>query len=206
MRDYKGPCIVVSNHPGTLMDPLNTAVLMKRRVHFLANATLFASRFGNWFFSNFYCIKIERFSDTKGKPLNNKEAFKMATDHLTNGGCLYMAPEGGSNAGRHLHKLKTGPARIALNTEVVNDFDLDLVILPVGLNYSNPTEFRSSLLTIMGEPIKVADFKKDWEKNQIGTVRKLTAVLKEKMEAILIDCGRCGRRSVAGKGRSDFTK
>ncbi len=188
MRDYKGPCILVSNHPGTLMDPLNTAVLMKRRVNFLANASLFASPFGNWFFSTFYCIKIERYSDTGGKPLNNKVAFKMATDHLTNSGCLYMAPEGGSHAGRHLQKLKTGPARIALNSEEANGFDLGLVILPVGLNYSDPGEFRSSLLTIMGEPIKVADLKEDWEKDQIGTARKLTAVLKEHMETLLINC------------------
>ncbi|MEZ4953390.1 MAG: 1-acyl-sn-glycerol-3-phosphate acyltransferase [Saprospiraceae bacterium] len=186
LRDYKGPCIVVSNHPGTLMDPLNVAVLMKRRVNFLANAGLFGNPFSNWFFSTFYCIKIERYSDTGGKPLNNKKAFKMAADHLTNDGCLYMAPEGGSHAGRLERQLKTGAARIALNTEEANDFNLGLVILPFGLNYSNPGQFRSSLMTVIGEPIKVSDFKEDWERDQIAAVRKLTAVLKERMEALLI--------------------
>lgn len=186
LRGYKGPCILVSNHPGTLMDPLNVAVLMRRRVNFLANAGLFGNPFSNWFFSTFYCIKIERYSDTGGKPLNNKKAFKMAADHLTNDGCLYMAPEGGSHAGRLERQLKTGAARIALNTEEVNNFNLGLVILPFGLNYSNPGQFRSSLLTVIGEPIKVADFKEDWERDQIAAVRKLTAVVKERMEALLI--------------------
>lgn len=159
---------------------------MKRRVNFLANAGLFGSPFSNWFFGTFYCIKIERYSDTGGKPLNNRKAFKMAADHLTNDGCLYMAPEGGSHAGRLERQLKTGAARIALNTEEANNFNLGLVILPFGLNYSNPGQFRSSLMTAIGEPIKVADFKEDWERDQIAAVRKLTAVLKKRLEALLV--------------------
>ena len=186
-RLHKGPCILVSNHPGTLMDPLNVAVLMKRRVNFLANASLFTTPFSNWFFSTFYCIKLERYKDTGGKPLRNEEAFRMATTHLTNGGCLYMAPEGESHSGRHLNKIKTGAARIALNTEQANGFALGLTIFPVGLNYSDPGQFRSHLLTVMGEPIQVADFKGDWEADQIKSVRKLTAHLKEHMAATLIN-------------------
>ncbi|MEO1258523.1 MAG: 1-acyl-sn-glycerol-3-phosphate acyltransferase [Bacteroidota bacterium] len=186
MRDYKGPVILASNHPGTLMDPLNVAVLMNRRVNFLANASLFKTRFGNWFFSNFYCIKVERYLDTGGKPIDNKKAFQMATDYLTGGGCLYVAPEGGSYGGRFVKKVKTGPARIALNTEAANDFQLGLVILPIGLNYSEPGKFRSELLTDMGGPIRVADFKEDWEKDQKEAVRKLTLHLKEKLAEQLI--------------------
>ena len=187
LRDYKGPCILVSNHPGTLMDPLNVAVLMKRRVNFLANASLFATPFSHWFFSTFYCIKVERHKDTGGKPLQNEEAFEMAADYLTNGGCLYMAPEGGSHSGRQLNKLKTGTARIALNTEAANDFKLGLAILPVGLNYSDPGQFRSKLLTVMGEPVMVADFKEDWQEDQLEAVRKLTGFLRERMVATLIN-------------------
>lgn len=184
-RKYKGPCILVSNHPGTLMDPMNAAVLMNRRVNFLANAGMFSTPFTNWFFSTFYCIKIERYLDTGGKPIDNKQAFKMAADYLTNDGCLYMAPEGGSFPGRTRHKFKTGPARIAFNTEEVNDFNLGLVILPIGLNYSNPGYFRSQLMSVMAKPIKVADFKDDWLKDQKEAVYKLTACIKERLEGVL---------------------
>ena len=186
MRDYKGPVMLASNHPGTLMDPINVAVLMNRRVNFLANASLFKTRFSNWFFSNFYCIKVERYIDTGGRPIDNKMAFQMATDYLTKGGCLYVAPEGGSYSGRYVKKMKTGAARIALQTEEANDFELGLAILPIGLNYSDPGEFRGELLTVMGEPIKVADFKDDWEKDPKEAVRKLTLHLQEKLASNLI--------------------
>lgn len=169
------------------MDPLNCAVQMKRRVNFLANASMFATPFTNWFFSTFYCIKIERYTDTGGKPIDNKKAFKMAADYLKGGGRLYMAPEGGSYPGRRLNRLKTGPARIALNTELANDFKLGLVILPIGLNYTDPGKFRGGIHTVMGKPIRVADFKKDWEVDEREAVRKLTDHLRERMEEILID-------------------
>ena len=184
--DHNGPCIIVSNHPGTLMDPLNTVVHMRRRIHFLANASMFKTPFSNWFFTNFYCIKIERYVDTGGRPLNNKNSFRLATKHLARGGSLYMAPEGGSYEGRQLHKLKTGAARIALNTEHVNGFKLGLEILPVGLNYSDPGKFRSEVLTIFGEPIKVADFKKEWEADRVGAVHKLTDQIRQSISAVLL--------------------
>ncbi|HHS95525.1 MAG TPA: hypothetical protein ENJ45_02965, partial [Phaeodactylibacter sp.] len=57
------PCILVSNHPSTITDPLHVAHRAKRMVHFLANAGLYKSKIGNWFFSNFYCIPIERPED-----------------------------------------------------------------------------------------------------------------------------------------------
>jgi hypothetical protein len=38
----------------------------------------------------------------------------------------------------------------------------------------------------MGEPIRVADFQEDWEADKIAAVRKLTAVLRERMESTLI--------------------
>ncbi len=178
---------MVSNHPGTVMDPLNAVVNMDRMVNFLANASLFTTRFSNWFLSTFYCIKIERYVDTGGKPLNNEAAFRQATNFLTGGGCLYIAPEGGSFEGRRIHKLKTGLARIALNTEQENDFKLGLHILPIGLNYADPSKFRRPILVIMGEPFAVADFKKSWEEDRMEAVRKLTSHLKERMADLILN-------------------
>lgn len=183
----KNPCIVVSNHPSTLLDPLNAAVEIKTEVYFLANASLFKTPFGRWFFSTFYCIPVERYEDTGGKPLNNVASFEKSTRHLAGGGCLYVAPEGTSYVYRRLRKIKTGTARIALAAESRHNFQLGLTILPIGLNYSNPVKFRSELLTIMGEPIRVANFQKDWEKDEVLAVQNLTSQISESLSALIID-------------------
>ncbi len=184
---FENPCIVVSNHPSTLLDPLNAAIEIKTEVHFLANASLFKTPFTNWFFNTFYCIPVERYEDTGGKPLNNAASFEKSTQHLAKGGCLYVAPEGTSYVFRRLRKVKTGTARIALAAESRHNFQLGLSILPIGLNYSDPTKFRSELLTIIGEPIPVADFKDDWERDEVEAVQNLTARVSQALSSLIID-------------------
>jgi 1-acyl-sn-glycerol-3-phosphate acyltransferase len=131
-----------------MLDPLNAAEEIQTEVFFLANAGLFKNPVAGWILRKLYCIPIQRYEDTGGKPLNNKASFEQAIRHLAQGGCLYIAPEGTSYVNRRLRKLKTGTARIAFATESSHDFQLGLCILPVGLNYSDPTQFRSQLLTI----------------------------------------------------------
>ena len=184
---FNNPCIVVSNHPSTLLDPLNTAVEIQTEVFFLANASLFKYRFTDWLFNQLYCIPVERDKDTGGRPLNNAESFERSTKHLAGGGCLYVAPEGYSYVYRRLQKIRTGTARIAFAAERANNFQLGLTILPVGLNYSNPAKFRSRLLTIFGEPIRVADFQEDWETDEVEAVKKLTLHLKTRLQELTLD-------------------
>ncbi len=184
----RNPCILVSNHPSTLLDPLNTAVEVDAEVNFLANASLFQHPIADWLLSRLYCIPIERYQDTGGKPLNNAASFKQATKFLSGGGCLYVAPEGTSFVERRLRKIKTGTARIAFAAEKANNWQLGLTILPVGLNYADPTKFRSELLTVFGEPIRVADFQDAHEADPVNAVQRLTAAIGEGIGAVIIDC------------------
>lgn len=184
---FKGPAILVSNHQNTLMDPLNTAAMAREQVFFLANAGLFKSKFGNWFFNTFFCIPIQRTLDTNGKPINNKDSFKRADAHMERGGTLYIAPEGTSWMKRHLHKFKTGTVRIAFSAESKNDYQLDLKIIPVGLNYSSHTDFRSSLFVIAGEPLYVRDWAEDYAREPIDTVKTVTQELEDRIRSMMID-------------------
>lgn len=184
---FKGPAILVSNHQNTLMDPLNVAANVRPQVFFLANAGLFQSKFGNWFFNTFFCIPIERTLDTNGKPINNEHSFARADTHMEGGGTLYIAPEGTSWMKRHLHKLKTGTVRIAFSAERKNNYKLDLKIVPVGLNYSDHTKFRSSVFIIADEPLYVRDWREDYEKEPVETVKRVTAELQERIRDLMID-------------------
>lgn len=184
---FKGPAIVVSNHQNTLMDVLVCAAYSREQFYFLANAGLFRSKFGNWFFNTFYCIPVERLLDTDGKPVNNASSFARADQHMEKGGTLYIAAEGTSWMKRHLHPLKTGTARIAFSAERKNNYKLDLKIIPIGLNYSAPTEFRSHLFMNIGEPLYVRDWQELYAKDQIQAVREITKILEERLRPLMID-------------------
>lgn len=184
---FQGPAIVVSNHPCTLMDPLNVGVCARAPFYFLANAGLFKSKFGNWFFNTFYCIPIARMQDTGGKPVNNAAAFARCDAHMVKGGTLFIAPEGDSWMRRRVSKLKTGTVRIAFNSEEQHDYNLDLKIVPVGLTYSNPTAFRGDVLVNVGEYLYVKDFKQQYEKDPIEATRAVTQVLEDLLRDLTID-------------------
>lgn len=185
--DVKGAVIIVSNHPATMMDPLNVCTRVPRMVNFLANASMFKTKFGNWFFGTFFCIPVERYKDTGGKPLNNDKAFEKAIAHLSKGKMLFMCPEGTSHSERHLRQIKTGCGRIAMATAKANDSKLNLRILPVGLTYADGTAFRDRVVVNFGNMIQVADFQKLTTSEAFDDVKKLTEEISNRLGELMIN-------------------
>lgn len=185
---FDNPAILVSNHPNTLIDVLTVAAKTKKLVFFLANAGLFKSPFGNWFFNTFYCIPVQRPQDTGGsQQISNEASFSQANEHLSKGGVLYIAPEGTSEMERRLRPLKTGTARIALSTEKKNNYQLDLLIVPVGLTYYRPEQCGSRMMVQVGEPIRPREYQADYEADPVQAARKLTADLEEQLGGLMIN-------------------
>jgi 1-acyl-sn-glycerol-3-phosphate acyltransferase len=184
--DY--PAILVSNHPNTLVDPLTVAAKTRKLVFFLANAGLFKSGFGHWFFNTFYCIPVQRPQDATGKKsINNVDSFARANEHLAGGGVLYIAPEGASEQGRRVRPFKTGTARIALSTEKKNDFDLGMAVIPVGLTYYRQDKCGSRMIVNVGEPVFPKTYREAYEADPVQTARDLTADLHRQMGQLLIN-------------------
>lgn len=184
---FRNSAIVVSNHPNTLMDVLTVASSTRKVVYFLANAGLFGSSFGKKLFDFMYCIPIERPQDVQGRRINNEASFARCDEFLTGGGVLFIAPQGGSEMMWRIGKIKTGAARIALSAESKNDYKLDLIIVPSGLTYNAPSEFRSQMMMKVGAPIRVADYKELYETDSSKAIKKLTADIKAAMGDLVLD-------------------
>ncbi|MCB0641459.1 MAG: 1-acyl-sn-glycerol-3-phosphate acyltransferase [Phaeodactylibacter sp.] len=170
----KGPLLLVSNHPNTLMDVVLSGIFTRRKVHFLANAGLFRTAFNRWFFTLVFSIPIERRQDSGSRKLDNQGSFSRCIEFLEKGGCLYIAPEGSSWVERHLRPLKTGTARIALTTEAANDFMLGLQVLPLGINYADQQAFQSQVSLSFGKPISILQYKDLAQEHQRRAAQQLT--------------------------------
>ncbi len=187
---FDNGCIVVCNHPCTLMDPLHLAVNSNRSIHFVVNASLYVHPVSRKFFQTMYSIPIERQEDAKNrgaKKVDNKNSFSVCSNFLNNNGSIFMAPQGGSYMERRVRKLKTGAARIALAAASEKKFDTNLTILPVGLNYSDPRYFRSTILVNSGEHIRIADFKEAYERDAFGAAQLITKEIAKQFEQLMID-------------------
>ncbi|UXP32553.1 1-acyl-sn-glycerol-3-phosphate acyltransferase [Reichenbachiella agarivorans] len=184
---HKGPLIIMSNHPNTLMDPLLLAILFKQKIGFLANASIFVNGIVSKVFEYFHVIPVYREQDiSAGQSLNNEESFRACYDFLGHKNTLTIFPEGTSIHELKLRKIKTGGARIAFGTEQHHDFQLGTKILPVGLFYNNPTQFRSKVYVNFGEVISVADYQSQYQSDEIETVKTLTSDIRSSLEQLTL--------------------
>ena len=83
-KNIKGPFIVISNHPNTLIDALIVGTTLRQRIGFLGNATLFRNKKLGAVLAFLGTIPVYRKEDllpgeTTGK---NDEVFQKAYDYL----------------------------------------------------------------------------------------------------------------------------
>ena len=177
-----GPVIFSANHPSAFMDPILLGVNIKRQLYFLARGDLFKNKIIRRIFKALHMIPVYK-SDLSPDQMHKNEAiFDQCYDHLANGRPIMIFPEGTSRTERRLRPVKTGISRIALGAEAKYNFDLDVVIIPIGINYSNPHYFKSDVFVYFGEPIKVSDYFDAYQKDDRKAVVALTERIKSEME------------------------
>lgn len=179
-----GPLLVVSNHPNTFMDPIVIAAQLKQPVFFIAKSTVFGSTFQNWMLRQMHLIPIHRKEDNPNATISNDEAFAASFKALDQRKTLLIFPEGNSFNQRRLRKLKTGTARIALGAAATTAQEVK--ILPVGLNYSAPTRFRSDVFVNVGKPISVSDYLNAYHQDGPAAVLALTEEIRTRLEKLII--------------------
>ncbi|MEM1134327.1 MAG: lysophospholipid acyltransferase family protein [Bacteroidota bacterium] len=184
----KGPLIVVANHPNTFMDPVLIGSILSQQVYFLAKSTVFGSPFKDWILGNiFNMIPVYRKQDLPtGAQNDNQAVFKKCFSFLARKGTLLIFPEGTSVLEKKLREIKTGTARIALGAAKENDFELDVQILIVGINYSEGEKFRSDVTLNIDAPISIKDWEDAYKTNAHDAINQLTNHIREKLETQLV--------------------
>ena len=180
----KGPVIFVCNHPNLIIDAWLVGMTCNRRLYFLAKSTIFKGKTLSWILSKLGLIPVYRKQDGNGDTTKNKDTFIKAYGILEKKGSFLIFPEGISVAERKLNKIKTGAARIGFGAMVNNEWNLDVTIIPVGLSYENIIKFKSEVTIKYGLPIKLADHKDDYIKDEIQTVKKVTNKIEDAITSL----------------------
>lgn len=181
-----GPLLIAANHPNTFMDPIAIAAVVKPEVFFIAKSTVFSSPLNKWLLHQMNLIPVYRREDGASPTTGNSNAFRKCFEILKQCGTLLIFPEGNSFNERRLRPLKTGAARMALETEANAAFKAGVQILPIGLNYSDPTRFRSNLFINVGQPIMLADYAAAYAHDTFKTAQDLTERLRTCLEELLV--------------------
>lgn len=183
---FRGPVLICSNHTNAFMDPALVASEMWRQIYSLARGDAFKGKLVTWILKRYKINPIFRLSEGMENLHKNEQTFIRSFEILERKNSLIMYPEGICIQEKRLRKLKKGAARIAFGVEERNNFKLNLTILPVVLNYSDPKKFRSTLFIHFGKPFHAAMFKELYLKDKVRAINEFTKYLEDEMAGLMV--------------------
>jgi len=182
-----GPVIIAMNHPNAFTDPIIIAYLSyPYKVKYLARGDAFKPGFVTWFLSTLGIVPIFRIQDGGKEGLKkNEEAYIKVNQLLKKDGKVIVYAEGLCIQERRLRPLKKGVSRMVYGSYEYLGENNNLVVVPVGINYSKPDKFRSSVFLNVGEPIKVKEFIEEYTQNPARANNNFLLTLAPKMKELI---------------------
>jgi 1-acyl-sn-glycerol-3-phosphate acyltransferase len=179
----KGAVLFISNHPNALLDPLLVVTNNVRDIHFLSRASAFKNKLVAKFLMSVKMIPVYRKRDRVNTIEKNKTTFSKSVELMRARKTLYVAAEGSHNLQRRVRELKKGFVYIILDT--FNKYpELDIQIVPIGLNYDSVQNYPSSVSVYYGKSISAKDY---YHKNDAETTtNELLEVVRNSMKNLTI--------------------
>ncbi|MEN8187374.1 MAG: lysophospholipid acyltransferase family protein [Bacteroidota bacterium] len=176
--------LFVANHPNALIDPLLVAVTDDRNTHYLTRASVFNNPFIKKILFSVNMIPVFRFRDgisNEKLKLENEKIFEYCYDLLIKEQAILIFAEGSHNIQRRIRPFRKGFARIVFGA-FDKEKSIEIDIVPVGLNYTKPEAYASSVSIIYGKPIAVKPY---WEmENRNEATKQITVKVSEELKKI----------------------
>jgi len=181
------PVIIAANHNNAFMDAIVVAVFIEPQIYFLTRSDVFNTPLKKWILEKMNLIPIYRMQEGAGNLHKNEETFENCYRILSENRSILIFSEGICIQEKRLQKLKKGTARIAFGAELFKDFSLDLQVVPLGINYNKPAQFRSNLLLNFAPAIEVRPYREQLESDSNKAFMSFTRDLEKAMAALIVD-------------------
>ena len=183
----KGPIILAVNHPNGFMDPVALSTLVyPPRLRYLARGDAFKKGIITTILQSFGIIPIFRIQDGgKEGLLKNEESYNIVTRLLTKNKKIIIFAEGLCIQERRLRPLKKGVPRMifgAMQNKSLNN----LIVVPVGINYTDPSQFRGTIYCNVGKPIKMIDYMAAYNEAPAKTMNQFLTDLTIRMKELIV--------------------
>ena len=180
------PIILAPNHVNGFVDPVVIAMLLNRKVRFFARGDVFKKKFAKWILNKLNISPMYRIQEGYSELKKNDKTFEECRSLLSQNKTLLMFPEAICVQEKRLRPLKKGLARIVFQTEESFQFNKDVLVIPIGLNYSNAKSFRSKLFIDFGKPLSTKEYEGYYTSDKVKAINDYTKTLEQKMSEHLL--------------------
>lgn len=183
-RKFNAQTIFVSNHPSAFIDPLNAGNFQMPILYFVTRGDIFTWWLKPVTWASHMVPIFRKALDGADSHEKNKDSFVYLRKTLLRKKSLILFGEGLTDDVfiRRLKVIKKGPARIGFDTMVETNWEVDIKMQALGLNYTHPKHFRSDLLVSNGEIIHLKDYKSLYEENPNAAITKLTRAIQKSLQ------------------------
>lgn len=183
-RKHFGRTIYVSNHAASFMDPLVVGSLQRPIVFFMTRSDVFTKAMKPILWMA-HMLPIYRQHDGEDTKAKNDETFKKCTQILKGKRNLLIFGEGFTDDIfiRRLKPVKKGAARIGFGSLEAMNWEKEVFIAALGINYSDPNYLGGSVLVSNGEPICLNDYKAEYLENPSKAVNEVTKRIELDLQA-----------------------
>lgn len=159
------PIIYAPNHQNALIDPLVIASSRKGQTVFLARGDIFNTKIIAELLYTIKMLPVFRIRDGFDQLHKNQAIFDKTMDVIASGNGLCVFPEANHAGYRRLRMLKKGVSRMAFQTQLNYNDDLNVKIVPVGMEYEHYYWFRSKVHLTYGKSISVKDYLEEYKQD-----------------------------------------
>lgn len=157
----KGAFIFTPNHQNALVDALLLICYTGRNTHSLARASVFKNPLVAWLLDTFLMKPVFRVRDGLKSITKNESIFEECCEIVAGGGNLLIFPEGNHNMMRRNPSLSKGFTRIAFGAQSRAASSIEIMVVPVSINYSLHDKSGSLVSIYIAPAIAVKGFQPD---------------------------------------------
>lgn len=182
------PVVLAPNHVNAFIDPVVVATYPRlQKVRFFARGDVFKSRIARIALNDLNISPMYRIQEGYAELKKNDKTFEECRSLLRADKTILIHPEATCVQVRRIRPLKKGLARIVFQTAETLNWEKEIYVVPVGLNYSNPRKFRSSILVNFGEPVLVNQFKSEYQSDKVRAINDFTRRVESALIATVVN-------------------
>lgn len=179
------PVLITCNHPTAFLDPVIMACMLKQTIHFMVRGDVFKHPFYRKMLESLNMIPIYRIKEGFSNLKNNFATMDYVSDLLSKNERVLIFAEGSCIQEKRLRPIQKGAARMAFSA-IEKHGDLDIFIVPAGVNYTFKTQVRDIVKFEFGEPIRIADYKEMHAENPNKAIKEITEEIENRMKKLVV--------------------
>ena len=181
--NLQGPMLIAANHPNSFLDAILLCSIFKQPIYSLARGDAFKNNFVSKILRSLKMLPVYRVSEGVENLEENYNTFEECIKIFKKKGIVLIFSEGKCINEWHLRALKKGTARLTISAW---EQDIELKVIPLGINYQSFTSFGKNVHLHFGDAITNTSFAFKNDESSGTKIQLFNSRLKNQLEQIVI--------------------